>query len=109
MTQFTTARSFTLPHSGLVFDDALTGERAEVLPDGTARYRANSSSAEEAVTVTRGRALAWLLRIRECEDTHGFMVGILGATLNKEADLGDWGLFALPKTASEPAFALAAD
>ena len=50
-------RPFALPHTGLVFDNCMTGERAEVTADGVALYRPCSSAAEEVVTVTRGRAL----------------------------------------------------
>ena len=93
------ARPFSLPHTGLVFDNRMTGERAEVTADGVALYRPCSSAPEEVVTVTRGRTLCWALKVREAMayDLYGFCFGTLGLTLHKELDCGDYGIFALPK------------
>ncbi|AFZ67901.1 hypothetical protein [Deinococcus peraridilitoris] len=112
MTQHTsTARSFTLPFTGVVFDDRTTGERAEVTAQGQALYRLNSHSPEELVTVTRGRALAWALRVREALDSgaQGFLFGGLGLTLEKELSFGQAGLFALPQYKPADDLAQAAD
>ena len=94
-----TACPFSLPHTGLVFDNRMTGERAEVTADGAALYCEGTGSPVEVVTVTRGRALCWTLKIREAMayDLYGFLFGTLGLTLHKELDLGEYGLFALPE------------
>ena len=93
------ARPFALPHTGIVFDNRTTGERAEVTAEGVALYCEGKGSPEEVVTVTRGRALCWALKVREAMayDLYGFCFGTLGLTLHKELDCGDYGLFALPK------------
>ena len=106
-----TARPFSLPHTGLVFDNRTTGERAEVTAEGVALYRSCSDAPEEVVTVTRGRTLCWALKVREAMayDLYGFLFGTLGLTLHKELDCGQYGLFALPQYQPAAELAQAAD
>ena len=106
-----TAPPFSLPHTGIVFDNRTTGERAEVTADGVALYRPCSGAPEEVVTVTRGRALCWALKVREAMayDLYGFLFGTLGLTLHKELDCGESGIFALTEYKPAEGMAQAAD
>ncbi len=106
-----TPRPFSLPHTGIVFDNRITGERAEVTADGVALYCEGTGSPEEVVTVTRGRALCWTLKVREAMayDLYGFLFGTLGLTLHKELNLGQYGLFAITEYQPAAELAQAAD